>query len=96
MAGQTQLIRDQLAEVDELIKRAERRATRLRNQLARNRTDDLSTVSQLSDILDRLLQLKLTKDLLVDFLAPDCGFHRKRSFKTNFLETSSHRRRQVH
>ena len=79
MRGQNQSTSDQLLEIDRLIKRAERRATTLRNQLSCDAGDDLEAVSQFSDTLDKILQLKLSRDMLAQFVTFDCGFTRKKT-----------------
>lgn len=74
-------MRDQLLEIDRLIKRAERRATTMRNQLSCDAADDgLEAVSQFSDTLDKILQLKLSRDLLEQLVTFDCGLTRKKTF----------------
>jgi hypothetical protein len=70
---------DQLQEIDRLIERAERRATALRNQLSYDAADDLTAVSQFSDALDKILQLKLSRDMLAQFVTFDRGVTRKKT-----------------
>ena len=77
MSRPNQSMSDQLLEIDRLIERAERRATKLRNQLSRDAADDLDAVSQLSNTLDKILQLKLSQDLLAQFVAFDGGLTQK-------------------
>jgi hypothetical protein len=96
MASAMQSVRDRLAEVDAQIEHAERRATTLRNELSCDGVTDLNTVSQLSHILDEMLQLKLSRDLLVQFLAFDRAFARKKSSKNSCVGAWPPRRRQIH
>ena len=77
MSGPKQSMSDQLQEIDKLIRRAERRATTLRNQLSRDAADNLEAVSQLSNTLDKILQLKLSRDLLAQFVTFDGGLTQK-------------------
>ena len=93
MAGHKHSIRDQLAEVDALIEQAEQRATALRDQLAHDGADDFDTVSQLSDTLDKMLQLKLSRDMLGQFGGFQCDLPRRRSSRN---EAGPPRRRQMH
>ena len=79
MSERTKSIGEQLDELDRLMERAEHRAVRLRNQLSHGAADDLHAVPQLSNTLDRILQLKLSRDLLAHFMAFDSGL--KRSVK---------------
>ena len=80
MSRPNQSMSDQLLEIDRLIERAERRATKLRNQLSRDAADDINAVSQFSDALDKILQLKLSRDLLARFVTFDCALIRKNTF----------------
>ncbi len=93
MAGHKHSIRDQLAEVDALIEQAEQRATALRDQLAHDGADDFDTVSQLSDTLDKMLQLKLSRDMLGQFVGFRCDLPRGWSSR---IEAGPPRRRQMH
>ena len=60
-------IAQQLAEVDSELELLTCRAITLRNRLSRGHASDVEAVSQLADALDRILQLKLSKDLLLEF-----------------------------
>jgi hypothetical protein len=96
MAVHKQSIRDQLAEVDALIEQAERRATALRDQLAHDGADDFDTVSQLSDTLDKMLQLKLSRDMLGQFVGFQGELPRRSSSRSKAANSCVPRRRQMH
>ena len=58
-----------LAKVESLMVIAERRANELRDLLSRGASQNVDEVAQLSDALDTILQLKLSKDILKRFVA---------------------------
>ena len=63
----TAQVGQQLAEIEQLMETAESHAAKLRDRLSDGIEEEINDVAQLSEVLDTILRLQLSKDLLERF-----------------------------